>query len=108
VYQALFVAFLPKEKSKKAFICNIMNLLGWFFMFLDKKEQVKEKREKNRFILGLFYGTVLGILGNIWASFFIKVIEESPEVDWVWGLGAISIFLVAYGIYLAVFEFKSI
>lgn len=76
-------------------------------MTLDRKEKIGEYREKSRFLWGIFYGTVLGIFGNIWADTFMKVIEQSPDVDWVWGLGVTSIILIIYGIYIG-YQLKKI
>ena len=74
-------------------------------MSLDKTEKIREKREWNRFFYGVALGTILGIIGNLWVSFFMKVIEEyniqlEPRV-WLTWFFLISVILFCYGIGLA-------
>ena len=79
---------------------------------------MREKREWNKFFLGVALGTVLGVIGNLWASIFMKVMEEyhvefEPET-WLTLLILLSLILFVYGIGLVLlgskgyrFHFKS-
>ncbi|UCE16673.1 MAG: hypothetical protein JSV12_03455 [Candidatus Bathyarchaeota archaeon] len=79
-------------------------------MSLDKNGKVREKREWNRFFLGVALGTILGVIGNLWASFLIKAIETYyPELEpeaWLGLFSLFSVLLFVYGIGLALLGAK--
>lgn len=92
--------------------------MGEIVISVDETEKVGEKREWNRFFLGVALGTVLGVIGNLWSSLFIKVIEayhvEFRPETWLVLFLLLSLILFIYGIGLALlgskgyrFQFKS-
>jgi len=66
----------------------------------DRKEQEKEYREHISFFKGLLYGLFLGVLGNIWASFLIKILEFGDYGRRQWENWFVSLSLILFGVIL--------
>ena len=64
----------------------------------QKKEKDRKHREHTFFFRGLLYGLVLGIFGNVWASFLIKILEFDDISKRVWErwFFALSLFLFGF------------
>lgn len=76
-----------------------------------KKEQRerRKRREKGWLVFGVVLGGLLGIAGNLWVSYFVKVLEPKLSwFDWILTLMLNTILLALFIAYLTYWAYSRV
>ena len=109
-----------KPKEKETIQNRILSELNTIKNRIEKIESslrdlIREQRERRKhremgwLVFGVVLGGLIGIAGNLWVSYFMKVVEPNLSwFNWIFTFALTTIVLVLFIVYLAYWAYRRV